>query len=54
MSPRTTGTLSKSLWTGSEIADQVYIALDVRKQSPAVYLLNDDQVEESITFYSGG
>jgi len=36
--------LIEKLWTGTEIADQVFIASDVRKNSPALYLLNEDEV----------
>ena len=36
--------LVEKRWTGTEIADQVFIASDIRKNSPALYLLNEDEV----------
>lgn len=36
--------LIEKLWTGTEIADQVFIASEIRKNSPALYLLNEEEV----------
>lgn len=36
--------LIEKLWSGSEILEQVFIAEDVRTNTPAVYLLDDDTV----------
>jgi hypothetical protein len=37
------GELIEKLWTGSEIKDQVLIAENVRTDTPALYLLNEDK-----------
>ncbi|KAI1118533.1 hypothetical protein F5Y14DRAFT_217786 [Nemania sp. NC0429] len=37
------GDLLEKHWTGIEIADQVFIASDVRENTPAVYLLDKDE-----------
>ncbi|KAK2882526.1 hypothetical protein FQN49_000252 [Arthroderma sp. PD_2] len=37
------GDLIEKLWTGTEIADQVLVATDVRENTPALYLLGDDE-----------
>lgn len=36
--------LIENLWTGIEIADPVFIASGVRKNTPALYLLNTKEV----------
>ncbi|RFU31366.1 hypothetical protein B7463_g4984, partial [Scytalidium lignicola] len=35
--------LIEKFWTGTEITDQVFIASDVRENTPAVYLLNENE-----------
>ncbi|KAI0449237.1 hypothetical protein F5B21DRAFT_494987 [Xylaria acuta] len=37
------GDLIEKCWTGIEIADQVFIASDVRENTPALYLLDKDE-----------
>lgn len=34
------GDLIEKMWTGTEVSDQVFIATDVKKSTPAVYFLN--------------
>lgn len=36
--------LVEKFWTGTELADQVFISSEVRTNSPAVYFLNEGQV----------
>ncbi|EGD87059.1 hypothetical protein H112_05581 [Trichophyton rubrum D6] len=42
------GDLIEKLWTGTEIANQVFVASDVRKNTPGLYLLGEE--ERSIFF----
>ncbi|KDB28230.1 hypothetical protein H109_00013 [Trichophyton interdigitale MR816] len=37
------GDLVEKLWTGTEIANQVFVASDVRKNTPALYLLGKEK-----------
>ena len=36
--------LIEKLWTGTELADQVFIGSGVRENTPALYLLSDNEV----------
>jgi hypothetical protein len=38
------GDLIEKMWTGTEVSDQVFIASDVKKSTPAVYLVNQNVV----------
>lgn len=38
------GDLIEKLWTGTEIANQVFVASDVRKNTPGLYLLGEEEV----------
>lgn len=43
--------LVEKLWTGIEIGDQVFIASGARTNSPAVYLLDANQVRRHVSSF---
>lgn len=38
------GDLIEKLWTGAQVGEQNFIASEIRKDSPALYILNEDEV----------